>query len=74
MQSSTYTVDGHAQIDGRRYVREAHVDVTGKEHTSTYLAPADWTATEYTARMNERAARIDAALAEAEAAALLEQE
>lgn len=74
MQSSSYTTDGHTQIDGRRYVRETHLDDAGVTHTSEYLAPANWTATEYTARMNERAAKIDAQLAESEAAALLEQD
>ena len=74
MQSSSYTTDGHTQADGRRYVRETHVDDAGVTHTVEYLAPAGWTATEYTARMNERAAQLDAQLAEQEAASLLEQD
>lgn len=74
MQSSTYTVDGHDQVDGRRYVREIHVDVTGATHASEYLAPASWTATEYASRLAQTAAQLDASLAEAEAAALLEQD
>jgi len=66
MQSSTYQLDGHAQADGRIYVRETHVDATGRVHSSEYLAPAGWTATEYTARMNSTAAALDVALADEE--------
>lgn len=67
MQSSTYIVDGHAQADGRRYVTEQHTDVTGRVHTSLYLAPLGWTATEMDARLATTAAQLDASLANDEA-------
>lgn len=65
--SSTHTV-GHAQIDGRRYVTEAHTDGVGVEHRVEYLAAIG---TDYVAVRNARAAQIAIQLAEAEAAALL---
>ena len=63
--SSTYTVD-HAQIDGRKYVAELHTDSDGKVHRCEYLAPADWTTTEYDAKLSERATAISARLAQQE--------
>lgn len=74
MQSSTYTLDGHRQADGRIYVRETHTDSAGQVHTVEYLAPANWTDTEYTATMTARAAQIDAELAEGEFAQVLGEE
>lgn len=35
---SVYAVDNHAQIDGRRYVTETHVDQYGETYTREYLA------------------------------------
>lgn len=71
MQSSSYQLDGHTQADGRIYVRETHVDAAGVSHVREYLAPAGWTATEYTARMSATAAALDVALADEEALFLL---
>lgn len=64
--SSTYVADSYAQADGRRYVHEAHTASDGTTQTVTYLAPADWGPTEYTATMNTRVAQIDAELADGE--------
>ena len=65
--SSTYTVDAHAQIDGRKYVAEVHTDSAGGMHTARYLAPVN---ADYQAIANERAVAIASALAEAEAEAV----
>jgi broad specificity phosphatase PhoE len=64
--SSTYTLDGHAQVDGRRYVRETHTDSDGQQHVVEYLAPAGWTDVEYAATMQARAAQLAESLAESE--------
>lgn len=60
MQSSTYTTDGHTQVDGRRYVTEVHILDDGSEQHVIYLAPPKWTDAEYAATMATRAAQIDA--------------
>jgi hypothetical protein len=60
MQSSTYTLDNHRQVDGRIYVRETHVDDAGETHHVDYLAPSGWTATDYAETMTARAVQIDA--------------
>ena len=74
MQSSTYTTDAHTQQDGSRYVYERHTDATGRVHQlSPWRAPAGWGDAEITAVITARAVQIDAQLAEAEAAALLEE-
>ncbi len=64
--SSTHTV-GHAQRDGRRYVRESHTDNTGAVFLAEYLADQG---TDYVAVRDARAASISDQLAEAEAQAL----
>ena len=74
MQSSTYPLDNHRQVDGRIYVREMHTDDAGVVHTVEYLAPANWGDTEYTATMTARAAQIEAELAQAEFDTLLGEE
>lgn len=66
--SSTYTVDSYAQADGRKYVTEKHIDTTGVEHTSVYLADPG---ADYQAIMEARAIKLAAKLAEAEAEAVL---
>ena len=54
---------GHAQVDGRRYVREVHTDHLGVEHAVEYL----WDGvTDRDAIMTARAQRIAEALAAAE--------
>lgn len=60
--SSTHTV-GHAQRDGRRYVREVHTDQAGSQHHAEYLAANK---TDYAAVMAARAAKIDAVIVETE--------
>lgn len=72
--ASTYTTDAYTQADGRRYVHEAHTTSDGMVQNVTYLAPANWTATEYAATMNARVAQIDAELAQAEFQQLLGEE
>lgn len=68
--NSTYEFDGPVQPSGWRHVVERHADHTGVVHTARYRAAAG---TDYTAVMTERAARLAEWLADAEAAALLEQ-
>lgn len=65
--SSTHTV-GHLQVDGRRYVTEAHTDSVGTVHRREYLAPA---AADYVAIRDAWAVALASALAEAEASALV---
>lgn len=65
--SSTYTLDDHAQADGRKYVTEMHTDSVGTVHTERYLAAVG---ADYQAIANARAAVIAAALADAEAEAI----
>lgn len=72
--SSSYTADAHAQADGRRYVRELHTLDDGSTMGATYLAPAGWGEVEFVAQMNARVGRISEALADAEAAAILERD
>lgn len=64
--SSTHAV-GHAQVDGRRYVTEAHTDGDGGVHRLEYLANIG---ADYVAIRTTRAAQISDQLAEAEAQAL----
>lgn len=66
--SSTHTV-GHEQADGRRYVTEQHTDDLGAVHLIDYLAAVG---ADYVAIRTARAAQINEALAEAEAAALID--
>lgn len=66
--SSTYQLDTHAQIDGRRYVREFHTDSEGVEHRVEYLADVG---TDYQAVANARASAIAESLAEKEAEAII---
>lgn len=66
--SSTYTVDDHAQADGRRYVVESHTDSAGGVHRVQYLAVAG---ADYQAIANARAVVIADQLAEAEAQAVV---
>lgn len=72
--SSSYTADAHAQADGRRYVRELHTLDDGSVQQATYLAPAGWGDAEFSAQMTARVGRINEALADAEAAAILERD
>lgn len=67
--SSTYTVDAHAQIDGRKYVTEMHTDSVGDVHRVEYLAPVG---ADYTAIMNARAVVISNALAQSEFEGMLD--
>src|SRR5574337_722082 len=60
--SSTYALDAHAQVDGRIYVTETHTDNVAIQHLVEYLAPATFTATDYTNVMTARATRISADL------------
>lgn len=56
--SSTYRI-APPEIDGRRWVYEAHVDVAGEAHAVTYLAAAD---TDLAAGLVRHASEIGAAL------------
>lgn len=38
MVSSVVTVDGHTQVDGRRYVTETHTDSNGAVYVIEYLS------------------------------------
>lgn len=67
--ASTYTLDAHTQVDGRRYVRETHVDSAGGEHVIEYLAEAG---ADYTAIMNARAVQLAESLAVQEFSELLD--
>lgn len=61
--SSTFKIDGHAQEDGRSYVREEHTDSTGAVHLVEYLASPG---TNHQAVADARAVAISDALATAE--------
>lgn len=60
--SSSHVV-GHAQVDGRRYVTETHIDSAGGVHVREYLAPvgADHTviAAAYAAELADRLAEAE---------------
>ena len=71
MFTSTYTLDAHEQIDGRRYVRERHVEADGTEHVFDYLAAVG---TDYDAVLAEHAAQLAQSLADAEYAQQTEGE
>ena len=58
---SSAVIDDRAQIDGRRYITEAHTDHLGVVHSRLYLAPAD-----YVPDLAATAALIEASLAAAE--------
>ena len=66
--TSNYYVDAHAQADGRKYVREVHVDSTGKEHIINYLASVN---ADYTSLLNSHKVALESSLAEQEAEELL---
>lgn len=61
--SSVYETDAHQQIDGSRWVREAHTDTAGKVWVFHYKA-AD--GTDYAAILTARAASLDDLLQELE--------
>jgi len=67
--SSTYTLDGPVQADGRRYVKESHTDSEGGVHTASYLAEP---LADYQAIADLRALQIADALAEAEFEAMID--
>lgn len=56
---SSYKVDEYAQADGRRWVRETHIDDKGKQHFADYLANDG---TDYEAIMQARAENIGSEL------------
>lgn len=60
--ASSFVV-GHAQVDGRRYVVERHIDSAGKTHVVEYLADDG---TDYTAVMLARGVGLEAALKDAD--------
>ena len=62
--SSSYALDGHAQSDGRRYVRETHVLNAGDPVIVDYLAAVG---ADYAAIMAARVTQINESLADAEA-------
>jgi hypothetical protein len=62
--SSVVTV-GHAQIDGRRWVREVHSDAQGEAQTVDYLGSSD-AATTAQGIANTRATVLNLSLADAE--------
>lgn len=63
VSNSTYVVEAHAQIDGRRYVRETHTDGTGTQHVVDYLAAVG---TDYAAVLVVHAQQLEQQLADAE--------
>jgi hypothetical protein len=67
--SSSYT-EGHAQVDGRHYITEIHVDSDGKQHQIEYLANSGY---DYDAKMNARAAILSEQLAEAEFESIMDE-
>lgn len=42
--ASSEIIEDAAQADGRRYIRERHVDHAGREHFATFLADAEYDA------------------------------
>lgn len=62
MQSSTI-IEDREQKDGRRSVRELHIDALGKEHIIQYLAESG---ADVNARMTARAAELDDQLSKQE--------
>lgn len=61
--SSVFVIDGHAQADGRRYVRETHTRTVGAAIVIEYLAAVG---TNYATVMTGRVAGINERLADAE--------
>ena len=66
--SSTFSLDGHAQRDGRRYVREVHTDSHGVAYTREY-GPVG--VIDYQATATAYGQVLAVQLADAEAAALI---
>ncbi len=62
--SSTFAFDGPVQKDGRRFVRETHIDNLGIIHVVEYLAA---TGTDYQAVLTARSPQIEEQLESAEA-------
>lgn len=69
--SSSYTIDAHQQADGGRYVIESHTDDIGVVRAVQYALPAGQGTAEADAFLAQRAAAMNAQLAEAEAEALI---
>lgn len=66
--SSSYTLDPHTQVDGRRYVTETHTLNAGGPVVVTYLAAVG---EDYAAVMTARVAQINDMLAAQEAEEIL---
>jgi len=62
--SSSYTLDGHDQKDGRKYVRESHTDHLGVVYAREYLAPVG---ADYSTLLADYAAALAAALRDGQA-------
>ena len=62
--SSSYELDNHTQVDGRRYVTETHTLNVGQPVVIMYLAAVG---ADYQAIMDARVDQINAQLAEQEA-------
>lgn len=70
--SSTYVMDSHTQANGSRWVRETHVDNTGREFRGApYRLPAGEGGIEAQARLTTNAAHLSAMVAEMEAGEIL---
>lgn len=66
--SSSFALDVHTQVDGRRYVTETHTLNEGGPIVISYLAEAG---TDYQAVLDARVPVLDAVLADEEAAGLM---
>lgn len=66
--SSSYALEPHTQVDGRRYVTEKHVLSAGEPVVITYLAAVG---ADYQSIMTQRVQQIDEMLAAEEAERLL---
>lgn len=66
MITSSVVTIGHAQIDGRKYIREVHSDASGVAATIDYLGAAGL---DYQAIADARAAILNGSLADDEATA-----
>ena len=66
-------VSSNAQMDAGRHVVERHTDHLGQQYMQTWFAPAGWTQAQIDAKVAAHAAEIETALAEGEAAQVVEQ-
>lgn len=66
-------VSSIANMDSGRHVVERHTDHLGQEYMQTWFAPTGWTQAQIDDKVTSHAEEIELALAEGEAAQVVEQ-